>query len=217
MKTSMQLQHDVLAELEWEPSIDASKIGVAAQDSVVTLTGSVKSFADKLLAERIAKRVAGVKGIANDIDVRIAANAKRTDAEIAAAALDALRWRTKVPAERVQVAVSHGFLTLSGAVDWWYQREAAETAVRGLQGVVAVLNELVIKPHAMPGDVKQRIESAFKRSAEIDAHKVKVEALDGKVVLTGRVRSWAERDEAETAAWAAPGVAKVDNRLSVAG
>ncbi len=215
MKSDSQLQHDVLAQLEWEPSVDASQIGVAAKDNVVTLTGTVASLPDKFKAERIAKRVYGVKAVANDIEVRIPGNRQRTDSEIAAAALDALRWDSEVPDEQITLTVRTGWVTLDGKVEWQYERAAAERDVRRLNGVNGVTNQIRVRPCVTPADVKTKIEAAFKRSAEIDARRVSVEAIDGKVTLRGNVRSWSEREEAQQAAWAAPGVVDVENLISV--
>jgi osmotically-inducible protein OsmY len=215
MKTDTQLQHDVLAQLDWEPSIDAAQIGVTAKESVVTLTGSVSTYAAKMTAERATKSVYGVKGVANDIEVKIPGTTRRSDTEIAAAALNALRWDAVVPDDRIRVTVRDGWVTLEGDAQWQYERDAAERDVRNLTGVRGVTNQMSLKSRAQPGEVKQKIEAAFKRSAELDARRVGVEARDGKVILHGNVRSFAEREEAQRAAWAAPGVVEVDNRLSV--
>jgi osmotically-inducible protein OsmY len=215
MKTDTQLQHDVLAELEWEPSIEASKIGVTAKDGVVTLTGSVASYANKMTAERVAKRVYGVKAVADDVEVKIPGSSQRGDPDIAAAALNALKWDTTVPEDRIKVTVSNGWITLEGQVDWWYQKGTAERAVRNLTGVTGLNSQVTVKSRVKPGDVKNKIEAAFKRSAELDARRVGVDAREGKVILHGNVHSWTERDEAEQAAWAAPGVSQVENRLTV--
>ncbi len=215
MKTNTQLQHDVLAELEWEPSVNASQIGVAAKDGVVTLTGVVASYAAKMTAERVAKRVYGVKALANDIEVKLPGSSERGDADIAAAALSALKWDTTVPEDRIKVTVRNGWITLEGHVDWGYQRDAALRAVRNLTGVTGLSSQITVRSHVRPGDVKDKIEAAFKRSAELDARRVSVEARDGKVILKGNVHSWTEKDEAEEAAWAAPGVSAVENLLTV--
>jgi osmotically-inducible protein OsmY len=213
MKADYQLQHDVLEELEWRPSIDASKIGVTATNGVVTLTGCVSQYADKMEAERIAKNIEGVKAVADDIEVRLAGTIN--DTAIASAALSALKWHTWIPNEKIKVTVRDGWITLEGTVDWQYQREAARDAVCHLQGVRGVTNEIGITTRPQPKDIRKKIEAAFKRSAEIDAQHVQVEARDNRVILTGNVSTAAEREEAEQVAWAAPGVIAVDNRLTV--
>lgn len=211
-----KLQHDVLAELEWEPSLDASQIGVTANDGVVTLTGFVSSYADKMTAERVAKRIFGVKALASDIEVKLLGRAERNDSDIATAAVNALRWETNVPDDRIKITVRQGWVTLEGEVEWQYQKEAAQRVVHNLIGVRGVSDLVKLKARVQAKDVKDKIEAAFKRSAEIDARRVFVEAKDGKVILTGRVHSWAEHDEAQQAAWAAPGVTAVENDITVA-
>ena len=215
MKSDTQLQHDVLDELEWEPSIDASKIGVTAKDGVVTLTGTVHFYPDKMEAERVAKSIAGVKAVANDIEIRLPGASERNDTDIATAALNALKWHTSMPEDKVKVTVRNGWITLEGQVDWQYQRDAASDAVRVLVGVKGVANSITLAAKPKPKDVRAKIESAFKRSAEVDASHVRVETHDGTIVLKGKVSSWSERSEAERVAWTAPGVATVDNRLAV--
>lgn len=215
MKSDARLQHDVLDELEWEPSVNASQIGVAAKENVVTLSGTVTSFAQRATAEQVAKRVYGVKGVANEIEVQLPGSSRRTDADIATAALNALRWDVSVPDNQIKVTVSDGWITLEGTVEWQFQRNAAERSVRNLTGVSGVIDQIKVKAQVKPGDVREKIEAAFKRSAELDARRVNVESMDGKVILRGNVHSWAERGEAEEAAWAAPGVSEVENLIGV--
>jgi osmotically-inducible protein OsmY len=215
MKDDVALRRDVLDELEWEPSLDAAEIGVTAREGVVTLTGAVKSYTEKITAERVTKRVQGVKGIANDIEVRLPGTAERTDSDIARAAVDALTWKSSVPADRVRVLVKNGWVTLEGQVDWQYQKDAAFGAVDHLVGVKGVTNMIALRPRVSATEVKSRIEAAFRRSAELDAQKVRVEIRDGKVTLRGDVRSWSERHEAERTAWAAPGVTQVENLIAI--
>jgi osmotically-inducible protein OsmY len=210
-----KLQHNVLAELEWDPSVEASHIGVAAQDGVVTLTGSVDSYADKRIAERVAQRVYGVKAVANDVDVKVPGSLTRTDTDIASAALSALKWHARVPDDRIKLTVRNGWITLEGEVEWWYQKDAAEHAIRNVRGINGIVNDIKVKARVKPTEVKDKIEAAFKRNAEIDARRVNVEAHDGKVILHGSVRSWMEREEAQHAAWAAPGVTTVENHITV--
>jgi osmotically-inducible protein OsmY len=213
MKSDSQLQHDVLQELEWRPSIDASQIGVLAKNGVVTLTGFVPKYADKIEAERVAKSVAGVKAVADEIDVRLAQTTN--DIDIANAALYALKWHTWIPNEKIKVTVTDGWITLEGTVDWQYQREAARETVCHLQGVKGVTNRIAITVRPQPKDIRDKIEAAFRRSAEVDARHVQVDAHDNTIVLTGNVSSSSEWAEAERVAWAAPGVIAVDNRLTV--
>jgi len=216
MKKDTDLRRDVVDELEWEPSVDAAQIGVTARDGVVTLTGAVQSYSEKLTAERVAKRVHGVKAIANDVEVRLPGTSERNDSDIARAAVDALKWKTSVPDGRIKVSVTKGWITLEGEVDWQYQKDAAFESVHHLRGVKGVINLIALKPRVSATEVTSRIEAAFRRSAELDAHKVHVETRDGKVTLRGDLHSWSEREEAERTAWAAPGVTDVENLIMVA-
>jgi osmotically-inducible protein OsmY len=213
--TDRQLQEHVQNALDWDPSIDAADIGVTVDKGVVTLRGDVKTYAERAAAERVARGVYGTKAIANDINIRLSTGAKRSDSDIAQAVLMALRWNSVVPDEKLTVTVSDGWVKLSGTVDWEYQRSAAVRAVRDLTGVVGVTNLITLEPHVSATDVQKKIEAALKRSAEVDARRINVSATDGRVVLSGNVHSWFERDEARRAAWAAPGVKDVEDRISI--
>jgi osmotically-inducible protein OsmY len=213
--TDRDIKAQVENALDWEPSVDASDVGVSVEDGVVTLRGNVPSYADKGAAERVALRVYGVKAVADELNVRLLAGYERSDSDIARAAVAALKWNTLVPTDRVTVSVGNGWLTLRGTVEWQYQKNAAAGAVKTLTGVKGIANEIVVTPQVNTANVQAKIEAAFKRSAEIDARRVHVTAQDGQVVLTGNVRSWAERHEAERAAWAAPGVILVDDRITI--
>lgn len=210
-----ELRDDVLDELNWEPMVDPASIGVAVTDGVVTLTGTVDSYSEKLAAEEAAKRVYGVTAVANDIQVKLPGAAERTDADIAKAARNSLDWNTVLPGDAITVTVRDGWVTLEGKVDWMFQKREAENAVRYLNGVKGVTNLIKIKEEPKPVEIEAKIENALKRSAEIDARRIWVETRNGTVILHGKVRSWAEREEAEDAAWAAPGVTDVDNRITV--
>lgn len=208
-----ELQHHVIEELEWDPSVDSSKIGVTAENGIVTLTGHVANYSEKLAAERIAKRVASVDGVANEIEVKLEGH--RDDTDIAAAAVDALRWNVSLPKDKVTVTVAQGWLTLEGELEWDFQRRAAFDAVRNLRGVRGVTDKIAIVPRVKPGEVKDKIEAALRRNAELDAKNIAVETKDGSVTLRGTVRSWVEREDAVEAAWAAPGVRTVLDKLRI--
>lgn len=214
-KTDAELNRDVLAELKWDPSIREEEIAVAVKDGVVTLGGSVESYAQKRAAERAVERVSGVHAVAEGLEIKLPSIWARSDTEIAHQAADALNWNVEVPRDRVKAKVENGWITLEGDVDWQYQRKASERAVRSLTGVKGVVNLLAISSRVSTYDVSQRINEALRRRAKLDADKIKVEAKDGTVTLKGTVHSWAERAEAESAAWGAMGVTRVDDRLTV--
>lgn len=210
-----QLQEEVLREMKGDPTVDVTNIGVAVKDSVVSLTGDVPSYAEKLAAEKAALRVDGVKAVANDLKVRLPGESKRTDADIAADVVKALNQSVSVPKRKITATVSDGWVTLEGVVDWGYQKNAAAAAVERVLGVKGVVNNISVKPVISPEDLRAHIEVAFKRVAELDAKHITIEVDGGHVALRGAVRSWAERDEAAREAWAAPGVVSVENVISV--
>jgi len=211
--TDQAIQTEVLAELRWDPSIQASEIGVAVKDGVVTLTGTVDTYFMKWRAEEAAHRVSGVIAVANDITVSTIG--ERTDADIAAAAVHALKWNASVPADQIKVTVDKGWVTVKGEVEWQYQRQEVERVIRRLWGVKGVSNLITLKPLASPTDLKKKIEDALVRTAEVDANNISVEVQGSKAILKGKVHSWAEKREAERTAWLAPGITSVDNQVKV--
>jgi len=215
MKTDAELQQDVMNELKWEPTLKAAEIEVAVKDGVVTLSGYVDSYVKKLVAERAAARVFGVSVVAEAIQVRLPGSLKRSDEDIAGLVADVLDWNVLVPYDRVKVNVQDGVVNLSGEVDWGYQKYAAEEAVRYLIGVTRLSNQITVKPTVKPLHIKAKIESAFKRNALLDSRRIKIKTRSGKVILSGSVRSWGERAEAQWAAWAAPGVFEVENNIII--
>lgn len=218
MKTDKQLHQNVVDALEWEPSIKHDDIAVGVKDGVVTMSGYVDSFAAKVKAERIVERMSGVKALADELKVKIPYASQRPDTEIAHEVVNAFRWNIEVPDDRVKAKVENGWVTLEGDVEWYYQSAAAERAVRYLTGVRGVTNLLKVKPPTVSTfEVSQKIKDALRRSAEVDADRITVEAHDGQVTLRGSVRSFAERRDAEYAAWSAPGVSAVDDRIVIAG
>jgi len=214
MKTDTQLQKDVMDEIKWEPCVTAAEIGVSVANGVVTLNGTVATYAEKWAAERAAQRVEGVKAIAEEIQIKPIGMHAKTDAEIAAVAATSLKAHVWVPTD-IQVTVQNGHVTLTGVVNWEYQRRAATNSVRFLAGVKGVSNQITLKPMAQPSAVKDEIKKALLRDAEIDAGNVNVAADGSTVTLSGRVRSWGEKDEAGRAAWNAPGVNTVWNNIEV--
>ena len=215
MRTDMELQKDVVEELRWEPRLKEDEIGIAVKDGVVTLTGFVPDYAQRRTAAKAAERVAGVRAVAQELVVKVPELFHRSDTELAHQVVNALFWDVEVPNQKIQAKVEDGWVTLEGAVDWQFQRNAAERAVRYLAGIKGVRNMVTIAPMASPYDVAQRIKAALHRTADVEAKRVQVTATDGKVVLTGTVRSWPERADIERAAWSASGVMSVDDRLAV--
>jgi osmotically-inducible protein OsmY len=214
--TDLNLRQDIIDELDFEPRVNSAQIGVSVKDGVVTLSGHVGSYAEKLAAEKAVKRVKGVKAIAEEIKVRFPEDKKTADDEIASRAVSLLRWSAVVPGDSVMVKVQDGWVSLSGQVNWQFQRSAAEAEIRRLSGVVGVVNSIAIKPRVQPVDVKHKIEAALRRNAEIDAQGIQVSVEDGgRVYLDGYVHDWREREAAEHAAWMAPGVVRVDDRLRI--
>jgi osmotically-inducible protein OsmY len=217
MKTDLQLQRDVLEELKFEPSIREAEIGVAAKGGVVTLTGFVDSYVEKFSAEQTAERVGGVKAVADEIKVKLSGAHQRSDTDLAHAVVNALRWDIQVPDDHIKATVEDGWIALDGEVEWQYQKWAAEGAVRNLTGIKGVTNLITVKPRrASTYEVGQKIKDSLRRHAERDADKITIEAKDGQVTLRGTVSSFAERQDAERAAWQAPGVTKVEDMIAVA-
>jgi osmotically-inducible protein OsmY len=215
MKSNSEIEKDVKDELAWIPDLDAKDIAVSVDNGVVTLTGFVKSYTEKYEAEAAAKRVAGVVAVANDLEVRMPAVDERPDPDIARDAVAALKSQLPVSYEKIKVIVKNGWITLEGEAEWQYQRQTSESAVRRIKGVKGVTNSILLKPAVKPTEIKKKIQDAFRRNAELDANRIVVEANGSEVILKGSVRSWVEREEAERAAWAAPGVTNVEDRLVV--
>lgn len=215
MKCDAELKQDVEYELKWEPSVNEAHIGVTAKSGVVTLSGHVPSLSEKTAAEKATKRVYGVKAVANEIDVHLPVSAKRTDEDIAQACLMALNANHQIPRGSIKPIVSSGWVTLEGKAGWYYQRTTAVDTVVHLTGVVGVTSQISVSGGVSPNDIQGKIKSAFHRSADIDSRRVNIETHDGKVILSGNVRSWSEREAAEHAAWAAPGVSEIENKITV--
>jgi osmotically-inducible protein OsmY len=214
-RTDTEIHKDIVAELKWEPSLRDDDIAVAVSDGVVTLAGYVDSYADKWKAESVVSKIKGVKAVANDLTVKLPSSSERTDPDIARAAVDALKWNISVPPDRIKVKVEKGWITLEGDVDWYYQKEAAERAVRYLTGVKGVSNLIALRARPAASDVKQKIRDTLQRGAAFDADRITVEVEGNRAILRGTVRSYAEMRDAERAAKNAPGIAEVDNRLTV--
>lgn len=215
MKSDSQIQRDIQDELEWEPYLNSSEIGVAVKDGVVTLSGKVNSFSKKMALEKAVKRIAGVRALAEDIEVGMSSDLEKTDAEIAQIVLNALKWNITIPDEQIFVKVEDGIVKLEGETNWDFQRSSAQSVVEHLQGVRSVINLITIKTGLAVANIHEQITSAFERHARIDSGKIDVKVVGNKITLSGKVRSWAEKEDAETAAWLAPGVEAIENQLEV--
>ena len=215
MKTDAEIQKHVMEELKWQPAIHSTEIGVAVKNGIVTLSGTVDTYQEKKTAEKAAFKVAGVKAVAENIEINIGFNHKKTDTELAQAASDALKWNVLVPEDRIKVKVENSWVTAEGMVDWAYEKNAVRKALATITGIKGVSNLVKVTPQVNPEDVKKKISAAFERSAVIDANGIEIEHVGNKVILSGKVRSYAERQEAEHAAWNAPGVSTVENHIEV--
>lgn len=215
MKTDAEIQKHVMEELNWEPAIHSSEIGVAVKNGVVTLSGTVDTYQEKKTAEKAALKVAGVKGIAEDIVIKLSYHDQRTDTELADAAVNALKWNVLVPSDKIKVKVENGWVTAEGMVEWAYEQHAVRDVLASITGVKGISNLVKVTPKLNPADVKKKIVAAFERSASIDANGIHIENVGDKVILTGKVRSYSEKREAEQVVWKAPGVAAVENNIEV--
>jgi osmotically-inducible protein OsmY len=215
MRSDSEIERDVKDELQWDPDLDATDIAVSVKDGVVTLAGYVKSYTHKYEAEAAAKRVASVRAVANDLEVRLPSVDEKPDPDIARDAVAAIKSQLPISSEHIKVVIKNGWVSLEGQVEWQYQRQTAEKAVRRIKGVKGVSNLIQLGPRAQPEDIKRKIQEAFKRNAEVDANRIMVETNGSEVILKGTVRSWVEREEAERVAWSAPGVTKVEDRIAV--
>lgn len=212
----MQLRQSVIDELEFEPSINATNIGVAASGGVITLSGYVRSYAEKVAALQAARRVKGVRAVAQEIEVRYPAEIKTSDEEIAKRVLSVLKWHAMIPEDEVRVVVQKGWVNLSGTLEWQYQKKAAEDEVRKLLGVIGVTNSITVKSDVQASNIKKKIEDALARNAQVEAQGIRVDVSNNRVCLEGQVNSWEDHDIVENAAWSVPGVQGVDDRLTVA-
>lgn len=215
MKSDVEIQKDVMSQLKWEPALNASSIGVAVNNGIVTLSGQVDTYYQKMAAEKAAKKISGVRGIAEDIQIGISPYYRKSDTEIAESVLNSLKWHSAVPEDRLKVKVEDGVVTLEGEVTWDYQRTSAKNAVANLLGVKNVINNIFVKPKITVSDVKVKINAAFHRAATIDSDKISVDVDGTKVILRGKVRSYAEKEDAINAAWCAPGMTSVVSFLEV--
>lgn len=215
MKTDVQIQKDVMDEIKWDPFLSVTEIGVSVKNGIVTLSGNVNSYTKKIAAEKAAKRVSGVKIVAEDINVGVSPDYRKSDTEIAEAVINALKWHSAVQEEKIKIKVEDGIVKLEGEVEWEYQRNNAKIAIENLTGVRSVINLILVKPKVSASDIEKRISSAFHRSATIDSEKITASVSGNKVILSGTVSSYAEKEEAERVAWAAPGVSSVDSKLEI--
>ena len=215
MKTDIQIQKDVMEELKWQPSLIASEIGVAVKNGIVTLSGQLDAYSKKILAENAARKVAGVKVIAEDIQIGVSVAFNKTDAEIAKAIIHALQWHTAVPEEKIKIKVENGNVTLEGMLEWEYQRDNARLAVENITGVCSVLNLITVRPTITASDIEEKISSAYHRSATIDSAEITAKVTGSRVTLRGKVRSSTEKEDAEKAAWNAPGVTSVESKIEI--